>query len=589
MQLGLVAGAVFAGHRIERVLGRGGMGTVYLAQHPRLPRLIALKLLNRDVQGEEDVQRRFAREADVAARLDHPNIVAVLDRGVEDGQLWIAMQYVDGSDAAAFGGSALDPVRAARIIGQTAEALDYAHERGVLHRDVKPANILLTAGRGGDRVLLSDFGIARLLDDQNQLTKTGDLRATLAYAAPEQLSGAIVDHRVDQYALGCTLFALLTGQAPFPATDPGAMVVAHLTHPVRAVSAMVPGLPVAIDAVIARAMAKTPDERYSSCSEFAEAAVEALDRPATERLPPQGIPRAPVGAWSNESAHPADSSMRAEPVPHASPRSDATTRSAVTVRSGPVPSHPRSTQGSGAHLGNNLGEEIADNRDEFTDRSARDASQRSAGDPVGPTYDSRQPGWTSEATRAASVRPDAVSRRWRTVSVLLIVLALLAVATVGAAGVYWKYLRPRPEAMPWGAHQSIAALLPQLIPANPAGAGWRGAQCSAVGMVVVQPGDPVPERQIMCTDSDGLIAWYTRYSRAQDVQGYLDARAARVSEREFSTAGNLGLYRPTGAGSPFTLAGYSTAPAFDQTLIEISWPGHTFDETRDQWWQVAPI
>ncbi|WP_067637737.1 serine/threonine-protein kinase [Nocardia coubleae] len=256
----LVAGAVFAGYRIERVLGRGGMGTVYLAAHPRLPRRVALKLLNRDLYSDQEVRARFEREADVSARLDHPGIVSVLDRGVENGLMWISMQYVDGTDASVFRGRPLDPARAVDIIAQTAEALDYAHERDVLHRDVKPANILLSAGRGRDRVLLTDFGIARLRGDARQLTRTGDFLATLAYASPEQLSGATVDHRSDQYSLGCSLYTLLTGESPFPADNPGAVVAAHLTKPVPRASDQVSGLAPGLDAVIGRAMAKDPAE-----------------------------------------------------------------------------------------------------------------------------------------------------------------------------------------------------------------------------------------------------------------------------------------------------------------------------------------
>ncbi|MBC7304518.1 MAG: serine/threonine protein kinase, partial [Nocardia sp.] len=270
------AGTVFAGYRIDRLLGRGGMGTVYLAAHPRLPRQVALKLLNRELYSDDEVRGRFEREADVSAQLDHPGIVSVLDRGVEDGLMWISMQYVDGTDASVYRREPMDPVRAIGIVAQTAEALDYAHDRGVLHRDVKPANILLAPTRSGERVLLTDFGIARLRGDARQLTRTGAFLATLAYASPEQLSGAPVDHRSDQYSLACTLFTLLTGESPFPANNPGAVVAAHLTKPVPRASAVISALPSGIDAVIATAMAKDPVERFSSCAEFARAAAVAL-------------------------------------------------------------------------------------------------------------------------------------------------------------------------------------------------------------------------------------------------------------------------------------------------------------------------
>ncbi|MFI6867406.1 protein kinase [Nocardia sp. NPDC050406] len=268
----------FAGYRLERVLGRGGMGTVYLAAHPRLPRRIALKLLNREVSADEEMRRRFDREANVIAQLDHPNIVGIHDRGVDDGHLWIAMQYVHGTDAARLDPRAVPVERALRIIADTAAALDYAHSRGILHRDVKPANILLSAPETGreERAVLTDFGIAALADNNTQLTATGIVSATLAFASPEQLSGERVDHRADQYSLACTLFALLTGQGPFPATNPGQIVAGHLSKPVPRLSQVRHDVPAALDEVVARAAAKDRNARFASCAEFAAAARAAL-------------------------------------------------------------------------------------------------------------------------------------------------------------------------------------------------------------------------------------------------------------------------------------------------------------------------
>lgn len=179
-------GQVFAGYRIERLLGVGGMGAVYLAHHPNLPKLVALKLPMRHMSDDDHVRARFLREADHVARLDHPNIVAVYDRGDQDGQLWIAMQYIDGSDAAAaLRDGPLPVARAVRIIAETAKALDFAHAAAVLHRDVKPANIMLTRPAAGEpeRVLLADFGIAKALDDRTGLTVTGMFHGSLQYAA----------------------------------------------------------------------------------------------------------------------------------------------------------------------------------------------------------------------------------------------------------------------------------------------------------------------------------------------------------------------------------------------------------------------
>ncbi|MFE3541883.1 protein kinase [Nocardia sp. NPDC059177] len=283
----LANGDVFAGYVIERQLGRGGMGSVYLAKHPRLPRMTALKLLNREMFFDSEVRARFEREADLVSRLDHPNIVTVYDRGLDDEQLWISMQFIDGVDAASVDPQTLPPARALQIVKETADALDYAHGMGVLHRDVKPANILLArsgAGRG-ERVYLTDFGIARLRDDTGHLTQTGTFTATLAYASPEQLTGAALDHRSDQYSLACTLFWLFTGSGPFAATNPAAVIQGHLQQPPPPLSSVRPGLPYTLDAVLAKAMAKRPDDRFDSCSDFATAALAALNNPSAPALP----------------------------------------------------------------------------------------------------------------------------------------------------------------------------------------------------------------------------------------------------------------------------------------------------------------
>jgi len=269
-------GTVFAGYTIDRQLGRGGMGSVYLARHPRLPRWTALKLLNQELYSDKEIRARFEREADLVAQLDHPNIVTVFDRGVEGDQLWISMQYIDGVDASMLDPRSLPPDRAVQIIGETAAALDYAHRAGVLHRDVKPANILLARSNSQERVYLTDFGIARLRDDSGHLTETGSFTATLAYAAPEQLTGVPLDHRADQYSLACTLYSLLTGTAPYEAPSPAAVITGHLQAPPPPVSPRRAGLPPVLDAVMARALAKRPADRFSSCEEFVDAVQRAL-------------------------------------------------------------------------------------------------------------------------------------------------------------------------------------------------------------------------------------------------------------------------------------------------------------------------
>ncbi|WP_433658701.1 serine/threonine-protein kinase [Nocardia sp. CA-128927] len=274
----LQTGDVFAGYVIKRVLGHGGMGTVYLAQHPRLPRLTALKLLKRELYSEVEIRRRFEREADLVAQLDHPNIVTVFDRGTEDQQLWISMQYVPGADASCADVNVLAPGRAVQIISDTAIALDFAHANQVLHRDVKPANILLAKAPIGqpERVLLTDFGIAGVRGSDTTLSSKGSITATLAFGAPEQLMGQPLDDRADQYSLACTLFWLLTGEAPYPGRNPAAVVNSHLYAPLPVLSRMRPGLPPTLDGVLARAMAKRPADRFADCAQFAAAARHAL-------------------------------------------------------------------------------------------------------------------------------------------------------------------------------------------------------------------------------------------------------------------------------------------------------------------------
>ncbi|WP_280423002.1 serine/threonine-protein kinase [Nocardia carnea] len=295
----LEPGAVFAGYRIERLLGTGGMGQVYLARDRDLPRSVALKLLHPVAGNDQEIRARFLREADTVARLAHPNIVAVYARGEEQNRLWMAMQYIEGTDAAdVLRDGPVRPDHAVRIIEETARALDHAHTAGILHRDVKPANILLAWGEH-QRVYLSDFGIAKALDRSDGLTRTGELYASFHYAAPEYFEmRPDIDRRADVYSLGCTLFYLLTGRLPYPATTTGALINAHLNAPVPRPSATDPRLPRGFDGVIAKAMAKNPYERFADCGELALAARRALTAPAvtmpaTLSVPPPAPPAPP--------------------------------------------------------------------------------------------------------------------------------------------------------------------------------------------------------------------------------------------------------------------------------------------------------
>lgn len=630
------AGTVFAGYRIDRRLGRGGMGTVYLAAHPRLPRQVALKLLNRELYSDPEVRGRFEREADVSAHLDHPGIVSVLDRGVEDGLMWISMQYVDGSDASVFRGAPLDPARAIGIVAQTAEALDYAHERGVLHRDVKPANILLAAARSGDRVLLTDFGIARLRGDARQLTRTGAFLATLAYASPEQLSGAPVDHRSDQYSLGCTLFTLLTGESPFPADNPGAVVAAHLSKPVPPVSGAVPGLPRELDAVIARALAKDADERFDSCIEFAEAAVAALssarigDTAVTTGIPlPAGTRQNSVpGRQAAAAARPDGSSggpgqfgSRDASAPPADGVGADGARDRVTVREQGVPTRAAFAQdvpgqssaaglgsaphGGSAPLGGSAPRaDSSEPRWQVAERpgaswnsapggsmSAGAGSQASA--PVlGARFDAAVTRVGPHPVGSADLRsPKAVSARWRALAVGLLVLAMVAgVGVVGVGAIYWKFVRPGRIAPPptWGEHASIYNSYASILPKDPTATGWSGARCFPTGAVVVQPGDPVPVRQITCTDSANRTAWYTEYATAADADTYLNRHGAPDPTTTRSVANGTVTAWSARPSEPFTLAVQRTVDgAPHPVVIEVA--GAAYDTIRGDWFTAAPF
>lgn len=293
------AGDVFAGYTIQRLLGAGGMGEVYLAQHPRLPRLDALKILSVSTTRDDEFRARFNREAELAASLWHPHIVGVHDRGEFDGRLWISMDYVEGTDAKHLieqhpSGMPLQDV--VEIVTAVAEALDVAHERNLLHRDVKPANILVTtpSGSARRRILLTDFGIAREADDADGLTETDVAIGTVAYVAPEQLTGKTLDGRADQYALAATAFHLLTGSPVFEDTNRIVQAGNHLYAPPPRLSERRRDL-AHLDAVMAKALAKRPDKRYARCLDFARALggsteVSTAPQPVTPDTAPLEMP-----------------------------------------------------------------------------------------------------------------------------------------------------------------------------------------------------------------------------------------------------------------------------------------------------------
>jgi streptogramin lyase/tRNA A-37 threonylcarbamoyl transferase component Bud32 len=268
-------GSELVGYAIEERVGRGGMGVVYRAYDRRLKRKVALKLVAPELAADERFRERFLRESELAISLEHPSVVPIHDAGEVDGQLYLAMRYVEGSDLGTLleSDGALAPSRAISICAQVAEALDAAHARGLVHRDVKPSNVLLDTS---EHAYLADFGLSRRLADEGVSFVDARSLGTPAYVAPEQIEGARIDGRADVYSLGCLLFECLTGEPPFTDGSRLAVVWAHLEEEVPSASERNAALPEAIDPVLRKAMAKNPQERFASCSELVSAAGDAL-------------------------------------------------------------------------------------------------------------------------------------------------------------------------------------------------------------------------------------------------------------------------------------------------------------------------
>jgi YVTN family beta-propeller protein len=275
-------GDVFAGHRITGMAGRGGMGVVYRAVQLDLDRAVALKLIASQLAEDPSFRDRFVRESRLAAAIDHPNVIPIYYTGEYEGALYIAMRYVEGSDLRTMVRAAgrLEPDRAAHIVAQVASALDAAHERGIVHRDVKPANVLLGAS---DHAYLTDFGLTKRISSQTGSTRPGGWVGTLGFVAPEQIRGERVDARADVYALGCVLFHILAGGPPYQRDSDEATLWAHLHDDAPSLRASAPDAPPALQAVIDRALAKEPDERFQSAGDLGRAALAAVGREAAPR------------------------------------------------------------------------------------------------------------------------------------------------------------------------------------------------------------------------------------------------------------------------------------------------------------------
>jgi hypothetical protein len=276
-------GDVFAGHRIDALGGRGGMGMVYRATHLRLERTVALKVISPELAADEGFRQRFQREAQLAASIDHPNVIEIYDADEADGQLYITMRWVQGQDLGTMleRSGRLDPDTAVRVIGEVGFALDAAHARGLVHRDIKPGNILI-ADRDG-HVYLTDFGLTREAGEGGALTRTGMFVGTADYAAPEQIKGDRVDARTDVYALTCVLVQAVTGRVPYDRDSEMSKMWAHVNDPPPRLRERVADVPEALEQVVERGMAKDPQDRYPSTGDLARAAAAAvLARPVRQ-------------------------------------------------------------------------------------------------------------------------------------------------------------------------------------------------------------------------------------------------------------------------------------------------------------------
>jgi YVTN family beta-propeller protein len=291
-------GAELAGYRIERLIGRGGAGVVYRATHLRLHRPAAVKVLAVGLAVEAEYRRRFEREARLAAGLEHEHIVPIYDAGYAQDRLFLAMRYIEGPNLATVidNDGPLGLRDTCELLAGIANALDSAHQAGLVHRDVKPANILIATPEGPTRrrhAYLCDFGIARHAATSSTLTATGQVLGTLQYCAPEQIQGQPVDGRADQYALACVVFHCLTGRVPYPADEPSAVMFAHISAEPPRASAHNPTLPPAVDDIIARALAKQPAQRFPDCATFLHA-LAGTNNVASPAVTPQPSPTSPT-------------------------------------------------------------------------------------------------------------------------------------------------------------------------------------------------------------------------------------------------------------------------------------------------------
>jgi serine/threonine protein kinase/DNA-binding beta-propeller fold protein YncE len=415
---GFRPGSRIAGYVLEEQVGAGGMAVVFRAHDERLDRKVALKILAPALAADQAFRQRFIRESRTAASIDDPHIIPVFEAGEADGVLYIAMRYVGGGDVRSLLTQAgpLAPGRVAEIISQVSSALDAAHERGLVHRDVKPANMLLDsrAGKGRpDHVYLSDFGLTKAALAVTGLTAAGQFLGTVDYISPEQIEGRSVDGRADQYALACAAFELLTGEPPFRRDEVTAVMFAQLSQPPPDVTSRRPGLPAALDAALARALSKSPADRWASCREFSDALLDALG------IRPRDSGELPVPETTGSQQAASGPGRESSP---AGPR----TQLAPWQRAGSVPVS-ESAPGIGAS-GDGSGQDTLSAGQNTTIADPRPVEPVSgATEVISPRSDEARPGDASRGRR----------RGWRSPRALAGAVAVLLALGGGAAYVAW--------------------------------------------------------------------------------------------------------------------------------------------------------
>jgi serine/threonine protein kinase/DNA-binding beta-propeller fold protein YncE len=438
-------GSQIAGYRLEEQIGRGGMAVVYRAYDARLDRRVALKILAPGLALDDAFRQRFIRESRAAAAVDHPNIIPVFDAGEAKGVLFIAMRFVHGGDVRTLLDAAgpLPAARAADITSQVASALDAAHARGLVHRDVKPANMLLDATAGGgdrqDHVYLSDFGLSKQSLSQTGLTAQGQFLGTLDYVAPEQVEGRPVDGRADQYALACASFELLAGAPPFKRGEGLAVVWAKLSEDPPLLSPRRADLPASIDDVMTRGMARAPAERFASCGEFAAALRGVLGLRSPDSGPRSVPPASPPTEIAMPAVPPAvpaaGSAALAGAAGQAGPAAPAASYPPAGSAAPPARAAPSGPSGPPTEAARVSGS--PETRPGLTEPSSRPDYRASADYSVPPDYRAAQsgpsPAWRVDGPRAAGtvVAPRPHPSWWRSRAVLA---AAAAVVVLGAAG-----------------------------------------------------------------------------------------------------------------------------------------------------------